>query len=301
MKKRKSPAKLRRLKILRESLTEPESRKPLLREAWDFRHVPADEIEPCYLYEYSKESPLIRSKISDALERRRSPWFKSNPEPTEEAERKIWQGKMLSEVGEINTRRELEQEIHFVVDFAEEGIFREKHWLEIDPCRRRRHAVQEDRWRVGDVDPASKEANPLLFYSLEHFLKLSRRAPILGLRAKDPGYSGSHVFNVCWARSNRKLKKDFEDWLNDNRPPDKPGFQKSAHGGSRTTTPRDLLKALGALRLMKAFKRNVMNARCHTLDTPLSKPLYKEQAAWIDAAKKAEEHLRVFQKKMLHI
>jgi hypothetical protein len=262
--------------------------------------VPGDEIEPCYLYEYSKESPLIRSKITDALERRRSPWFKSNPEPTGEADRAIWQAKMLSEVGEIDARRELEQEIHFVVDFAEEGIFPKRHWLEIDPKLRRKHAVHEDRWRVGDVDPASMEAKPLLIYPLEDFLALQRLFPEVGLDAKLPDHSGPHVFDVCWARGDSKLKGDFQQWLDDNRPKDQPGFQKSAHGGSRTTTPRDLLKALGALRLMKAYERDVGRVRDHTWNV-LGKPLYKEQTAWINAAKKAKEHLHVFQRKMLCI
>jgi hypothetical protein len=300
MKKGKSPAKLRRHKTLGESLIEPESHQPLVPEAWDFQHVPGDEIEPCYLYEYSKESPLILSKISDALKRRLSPWFKSNPEPTKETERKIWQGKMLSEVGEIDARTELEQEIHFVVDFAEEGIFPKRHWLKIDPKLRRKHAVQEDRGLVGDIDPATMESEPLRFYPLEYFLELSRHARILGLRSTTPGYSGPHVFNVCWARSNSKLKEDFGQWLEDKRPKNQPGFQKSAHGGSRTTTPRDLLKALGALRLMTAYERHVERARDHSWKV-LGKPLYKDQAAWIKAAKKAKDHLVVFQRKMLGI
>ena len=163
MKKGKSPAKL-------------------ASEAWDFRDVPGDEIQPCYLYEYSKASPLILSKITDHLERRRysesaaakrrvSAWFKSNPEPTEETERAIWQQKMVSEIGDTVVRTELEPESHFLIDFAEEGIFPEKHWLEIDPRRRGRHAVQKDHWRVGDVDPASMEAKPLQFYPLEYFLR----------------------------------------------------------------------------------------------------------------------------------
>jgi hypothetical protein len=300
MKKGKSPAKLRRDKTLEQSRTEPESHQPLVPEAWDFRDVPGNEIEPCYLYEYSKESPLVLSKITDALERRLSPWFKSNPEPTKETERKIWQGKMLSEVGEIDARTELEQEIHFVVDFAEQGTFPEKHWLEIDPRLRRKHAVQEDHRRVGDVDPASMEAKPFVIYSLEYFLELRRRFPWVGLGAKRPDHSGPHVFDVCWARGDSKLKGDLQQWLDDNRPKDQPGFQKSAHGGSRTTTPRDLLKALGALRLMRAYECDVVRARDHTWKV-LGKTLYKEQAAWIKAANKAKKHLEEFQTKMLGI
>jgi len=300
MKKGKSPAKLRRHKTLWESLTEPKSRKSLLRAAWDFRDVPGDEIEPCYLYEYSKESPLIVNKIADALEGRLSPWFKSNPEPTKETERKIWEGKMLSEVGEIDARTELEQEIHFVVDFAEERIFPKRHWLKIGQKRRRQHAVQEDRWRVGDVDPASMEAKPLQFHPLEYFLELRRLFPEVGVSAKLPNHSGPNVFNACWDRSDRKLKKDFQQWLTNNRPTDQPGFQKSAHGGSRITTRRDLLKKLGALRLMRAYKRDVVRAGDHAWKVA-GKPLYKDQAAWIKAAKKAEEHLHEFQKKMLGI
>ena len=308
MKKGKSPAKLRRHKTPWERLTEPESQQPLVPEAWDFRHVPADEIEPCYLYEYSKESPLIRSKITADLERRRysesaaakrrvSAWFKSNPEPTEETERAIWQQKMVSEVGDTVARTELEPEIRFLIDFAEKGIFPEKHWLEIDPPDRHKHAVQEGRWRVGDVDPASMEAKPLLIYPLEYFLELRRLFPMVGLSAKLPGHSGPHVFDVCWARSKSKLKEDFGKWL-ESHPESQLGFQ--AHGGSQRTSPKDRLKALGALRLKKAYKGDFASALDYTSNV-LGKPLYKDQAAWIKAAKKAEEHLHEFQKKMLGI
>jgi hypothetical protein len=309
MKKSKSPAKSRRSKSLWESLTEPESRKPLVREAWDFRTVPRDESEPCYLYEYSKESPLIVSKITAALKRRqysesaaankrRSAWFKSNPEPTEDRERQIWQAKMVSEIGDTVVKTELEPEIHFLVNFAEKGIFPEKYWLQIDPGCRRKHAVQGDRWRVGHVDPASMEAKQLLIYPLDYFLELKRLFPIAGLSAKLPDHSGPHVFDVCWARSDRKLRKDFEQWLKNNRPKDQPGFL--VQGGSQRTTPRDLLKCLAALRLMRAYKRDAVRAADYTWKI-CGKSLYKEQTTWIKAEKKAEEHFIVFQRKMLRI
>ena len=309
MKKGKSPAKLRRHKTPWESLTEPESHQPLVSEAWDFRHVADDEIELCYLYEYSKESHLIVSRITADLERRRysesaaakrrvSAWFKSNPEPTEETERAIWQQKMVSEVGDTVARTELEPEIRFLINFAEEGIFPKKHWLEIHPRLRRRHAVQEDHWRVGDVDPANMEAKPLLIYPLEWFLELRRRFPIVGPSAKLPDHSGPQVFDVCWHRSDSKLKEDFGKWLNDKRPEDQPGFQ--AQGGSQRTSAKDRLKALGALRLKKAYKGDFASALDYTSNV-LGKPLYKDQAAWIKAATKAEEHLVVFQRRMLRI
>jgi hypothetical protein len=204
---------------------------------------------------------------------------------------------MLSEVGETDARRELEREIHFVVDFAEEGTFPEKHWLKIDQERRRTHAVQEDRWRVGDVHPASMEAKPLLISPLEDFLALRRLFPWVGLDAKLPGHSGPHVFDVCWARSKSKLKEDFGKWI-DSHPESQSGFQ--AKGGSQRTSPRDRLKALGAFRLMRAYERDVVRARDHTWKVA-GKPLYKEQAAWIKAANTAEEHLREFEGKMLGI
>jgi hypothetical protein len=180
---------------------------------------------------------------------------------------------MLSEVGEIDARRDLEQAIHFVVDFAEEGIFPKRHWLKIDPKLRRKHAVREDRGRVGDIDPASMEAKPLRFYPLEYFLELRRRFPWVGLDAKLPEHSGPHVFDVCWARSDRKLKKDFEQWLKHNRPKDQPGFQ--AQGGSQRTTPRDLLKALAAFRLMRAYEGDTVRAGNYTWKV-CGKDLYKE-------------------------
>jgi hypothetical protein len=142
------------------------------------------------------------------------------------------------------------------------------------------------------------EAKPLLIYPLEYFLALRRLFPLGDASAKLPHHSGPHVFDVCWARSDSKLKEDFGKWLEDKRPKDQPGFQ--AQGGSQRTSPKDRLKALGALRLKKAYKRDVGSARDCTSNV-LGKPLYKDQAAWIKAANKAEEHLREFQNKMLGI
>jgi len=288
---------------------EVKSSQKLIREAWDFGNVPTDEIEPCYLYEYSRENPGIIREVtatlnrqhyaeSEAARKRRSAWFRSNPEPREERQRKVWRVKM-NEIKDCVTTTKLDYEIHFLVDLAEDGMFPERYWLEIEPHRRRKtlFLFRPDRLRWGD-DPASMETRQLLIQTFESFLEWRQLCGGL-LRFKHPHYSGPQVFNVCWARSDRKLTRDFAKWLKESRPKDQPGFQVSRHGGSRRTTPRDLLKALAALRLVRAFKGDVTTARFHTLETPLDKPLYKDQAAWIKATNRAKREIEIFESKML--
>jgi hypothetical protein len=158
---------------------ETKSSRKLIRKAWDFGNVPPDQIEACYLYEYSKESPQIVHEVTATLKRqhyaeseaariRRHDWFKSNPEPPEERERDIWRAKSLDEIGDIITRTKLDYKIQFLVDLANNRIFPEKYWLEIDPDRRGKllFQFQPDRMRWGS-DPASMETRPLIIQTLQ--------------------------------------------------------------------------------------------------------------------------------------
>jgi hypothetical protein len=117
---------------------EPKSSRKLIREAWDFENVPPDQIEACYLYEYSKESPQIIREVTATLKRRhyaeseaarirRHDWFKSNPVPLEERERDIWRARSLDEIGDTVATTKLDYELHFLIDLAENRIFPEMY------------------------------------------------------------------------------------------------------------------------------------------------------------------------------
>jgi hypothetical protein len=288
------------------------SSQKLIREAWNFGNVPHDEIEPCQLYEYSRESPAIIREVtatlnrqhyaeSEAARKKRADWFRSNPEPRDERQHEIWRAKSVNEIGDTIIRTKLDYDIHFLIDLAENRIFPERYWLEIEPDRRRKisSSFGPDRMRWGH-DPASMETRPLLIETLESFVDFRRQWPVLFMDTEHPNYSGPQVFDVCWARSDRKLTRDFAEWLKDNRPKEQPAFQVTAHGGSRRTTPRDLLKALAALRLVRAYKGDINDARFRTLET-LDKFLYKDQAAWIKATDKAKQQIEIFERKMLRV
>ena len=285
---------------------EGKSGRRLIRKAWDFVDVPSDEIEPCYLYEYGKESPRIICEVTASLKRRhyaesdaarirRSDWFRSNPKPSEFRAQQIWEAKSLREIGDTITRTKLDYEIHFLVDLADNQIFPEKYWLEIDSDRRRKllFRFSPDRFRWGS-DPASMETRRLIIQTLQSFLEF-RQTP-LGSYLSDvehPNYSGPQVFDACWARSDNKLLRDFAEWLKNNRPKDQPGFQLSPHGASRRTTPKDLLKALSAFRLIRHFKGRIQAAKdyYHLITGTF---LYKDDSAWTTAKEKAEREIRRF-------
>jgi hypothetical protein len=110
--------------------------------------------------------------------------------------------------------------------------------------------------------------------------------------------SGDFVVSWYWPRSDRKLLQDFKKWLEENRPPDQPPLHKTGESPTRKTSHKDLLKALGALRLIRAFKNNFSEARYRGWEV-LDKPLYKDQAAWIKAKNRAEQEIETFRSTML--
>lgn len=108
---------------------------------------------------------------------------------------------------------------------------------------------------------------------------------------------GHYVFSFSWERSNGKLTEDFKQWLEENRPKDQPGFHLTKHSTSRTTSHRDLLKFLSALRLIRHFEGNLKAVRDHCY-LVLGKFLYADDSAWSKAEKKALQEVKRFDKLM---
>lgn len=96
------------------------------------------------------------------------------------------------------------------------------------------------------------------------------------------------VHRVNWDKSDNVLVAEFREWLEAWRP-------LSPHETRGKTTPRDQLKVLGALRLLRHYHGDWNEAYIQTAKV-LSKPLYTHQAHWIDARKKANQYLRAFEK-----
>lgn len=99
------------------------------------------------------------------------------------------------------------------------------------------------------------------------------------------GDGGETVFvhRVNWAQSNTKLAGEFRRWLEKNRPRTKTKKQSFKRG---RTSERDLLKALGARRILK-------HGNCNSApELAPGKTLYFQESAWYRAKGAADRLLR---------
>jgi hypothetical protein len=193
--------------------------------------------------------------------------------------------------------QKLSHDLHFLGTCAH---FPTKHWLEIPAGERTQisNLFHPDRLLWGH-DAIYMETWGMRIQPLEEYLSDPLRYTGGRLSAvKVPEHSGDFVISWCWPRSDRKLLQDFKKWLEENRPPDQPPLHKTGESTTRKTSHKDLLKALGALRLMRAFENDFGKARYHALEV-LDKPLYKDQAAWIKAKNRAGQEIEAFQRRML--
>jgi hypothetical protein len=302
---------------------------------WNFALCPhPKQTEACYLYEYSLECDSIKAEakklrqkqvLSEANRKKFEKWVRLNPMPRTQGverdtscdsaiahcenylmagaikggERDRWCERALKANPDIIVTTKLSHDLHFLGTCAH---FPTKHWLEI-PAGEREHLAKQftpDRLQWGH-DAFHMEKRGMLIQSLEDYLSSPFRYAGGRLSAvKLPEHSGDFVVSWCWPRSDRKLLQDFKKWLEENRPTDQPPFHKTSESTSRKTSHRDLLKALGALRLTRAFKNDFGKA-CNHAWAVLDKPLYKDQAAWIKATNRAKQQIETFQSKMLRI
>jgi hypothetical protein len=302
-------------------------------EEWNFAVCPhPTETEVCYLYEYSfecdsiiAEAKKLRQKhvFREANRKKFEKWFRLNPMPPTQGvepdtccesaiahcenyvmagawkggERDRWCERALKANPDIIVTTKLNYDLAFLGTCAH---FPARHWLEIPAGEREQVAKQftPDRSQWGH-DAFHMEKRGMLIESLEDYLSSPFRYTGGQFSAvKVPQHSGDFVVSWCWPRSDRKLLQDFKKWLEENRPPDQPPLHKTGESPTRKTSHKDLLKALGALRLMRAFKNNFTEAYNHAWEV-LDKPLYKDQAAWIKAKNRAEQEIETFQSTML--
>jgi hypothetical protein len=307
---------------------------PIKVEEWNFSLCPhPKETEACYLYEYSLECDSIKAEaeklkqkhvLSEANRQKFERWVRLNPMPytqgvepdtscesavahcenyvmagaTKGGERDRWCERALKANPNIIVTTKLSHDLHFLGTCAH---FPTKHWLEIPAEERAQigNLFHPDRLQWGH-DAFHMERRGMLIQSLEDYLGNPLRYTGGWLSSvKVPEHSGDFVVSWCWPRSDRKLLQDFKKWLEENRPPDQPPLHKTGESTTRKTSHKDLLKALGALRLTRAFKNNFSEARYHAWEV-LDRPLYKDQAAWIKAKNRAGQEIEAFQRRMLH-
>ena len=278
---------------------------PIKDAAWDFSVCPHPaQTEACYLFEYSREADAVKMEMAEtrakmawrnAHEPEIAAWLEANPCPVQRAERDAWLKRAPELFPHIVVTTELQSDLHFLLGCS---FFPEQHWMEMPRQQRDEIAkrLHPERYRFyGSF--AEIALIPLHIQPLQEFDEF-RSTSALYVSRQLAGESGYQVFSLFWARSDRKLIHDFKLWLEENRPKNQPGVEHTKESASRRTNPKDYLKALSALRLLKAFRGDFEGARTHAFER-LDKMLYKDQSAWLKAARRAEQEITHFQLRML--
>lgn len=305
----------------------------------DRKLLPDEETEAAYFWEFGLETPNVIAEV-EAMRRRKvlsekvdreavRKWRSVNPFPGVRDDKRLveWGNRFREQFPDyIVTTKFRHCDVHFLFNWPE---FPSQHWLQIP--ERIRKQVDEKRFRPrpgqliwgqglkGEESRGSFGTVPAIFYKTEsglgcHEAVLAGLPSIGGLvnyvpTGKTPWgvatwdrWTEYRLVKFSWARSDRKLRSDFAEWLKENRPDDRQAYHKSKESDSRRTTHRDLLKSLGALRLLRHFKD--WNAAAEYSERFCRdrrgnpKPLYVEQSEWRDAEKRAREALSHFSQKV---
>jgi len=99
------------------------------------------------------------------------------------------------------------------------------------------------------------------------------------------------VFKIDWAKTNAQLGREFEAWLQHWRTLTK---AKAIERRGRTS-PGDLLKKLGAYRLLKEMPWDEASDITVKI-LPKGNPLYSEQSAWLRAEREARAAIETFER-----
>lgn len=255
-------------------------------------------------------------------------WAKDNPPPSDVEKLSEWSKQARTAVPDCDLSFYLfDYNTHFLIYWPE---FPCEHWLEIPP-RIRSHERRlrpnrglpgnmlnnvwnPDYWMKND-EMKEFETVPSFFYRTALGMachtwvnKFAMRCGLdlfknwrdsvnrpFGLTSPDR-WDEYRLIRVNWARSDRKLKADFAAWLKANRPDDRKAFHAGKSTDSRRTNFRDLLKFLGAYRLLRHFKGDWRKAA--EFSASYTKALYAEQSEWTDAQQKAKQALRDFHSKV---
>jgi len=305
--------------------------------------LPDDEAEAAYYWEFGLETPDVIAEVEAIRKKRAlskkvdmeavRKWRSANPFPgvDDNARLREWTNRFNKEFPDYMVITKFyDYGAHFLFNWPE---FPKQHWLEIPD--RIRKGVDEKRsrptpgrpvWGEGLKGEEAKgtfgtvpgffykgatglcwqEGDPEFIDRIGNIGALMKYVPTVktpwGASSEDR-WTEYRMVSHSWARSDRRLKADHAQWLKDNRPDDRQPYHRSKDGDSRRTTERDLLKALGAFRLLRHFpgdwraaaeysEANCMDKRGNP------KPLYVEQSEWRDAEKRAREALSEFHRRV---
>ncbi len=307
----------------------------------DRKLLPDEEVEAAYFWEFGLESPDViaeveairkRQTLSEKVDREAvSKWYSANPSPGVGDTKQLteWSNRFREQFPDYLVTTEFRNsDVHFLFNWPE---FPSQHWLQIP--ERMRNQVDEKRFRprpgqlVWGQGLKGKEVRGSFGTVAAVFFKTESGLGCRQYNFWEAGQGIGHLFNYVpttktpygaanedrwteyrlvsfsWARSDRKLKADFSECLKENRPDHRKAYHKSKDSDSRRTTHRDLLKSLGALRLLRHFKGDWEAAADYSAllckdKRGNPKPLYVEQSEWREAGKRAKEALSNFSKKV---
>jgi hypothetical protein len=307
----------------------------------DRKLLPDDETEAAYYWEFGLETPDVveeveavrkRLALSEKVDRAAvRKWHSENPRPEDFQRWDEWGKRFREEFRDYTvTTRFCDADAQFIFSWPE---FPKRHWLEIPDQIRQQNDEKRSRPRPGrlvwgeglkgeEAIGAFRTA-PGVFYrgstglcwlegdseltdrigSIEWLMEYVPTVKTPWGATWEDRWTEYRMVSLSWARSDRKLRADFARWLKENRPDDRQPYHRSEDSDSRRTTERDLLKALGAFRLLRHFKggweaaANFSQLFC-TDKRGNPKPLYVEQSEWRDAEKRARDALSQFSKKV---
>ena len=283
---RKSPTRfvIRILKSPKDTMLRIEKLKPvaqpvLSRDQWDFSQCPPDELWDCHFYEFAREGGTIRASVA--------------------AWRRLHPGKVFDDwlTFAASAKRGNRPQVFGYEVFNWYPEWPEAPYLRIKESeRKRRRRMVPQPVRVENI------RNALRIVPLPKLLKeFSEPSPFgtLQLPPQDrltvKSADGTHetvAFDIDWRHSNGTLRKAFECWLQQNRPPHVPEWKIKGKGTQAEQIKKEL-KALGASRLLRVMGWKAAGALTARV-LPTAEVLFSEQSAWSDAKKCANSVLKRF-------
>jgi hypothetical protein len=249
-----------------------------------FKDCPADPLDAAafLVYEYARSSkPALRwaEAMRNAQERERAGEVEASRDAYAKAKEiaKEAHEKACSSVSFWIA----DNQKGFIAECVRCQFFPTDAWLDLPANAREKRAKRffdlEEWATMGgkfrmDEPPTKRNDPPLLMEPI-------RNMSVETLRCFD------YALKLDWSLGNPRLIEQFKSWLENNEPPN-----REIVGGKGSTSARDLLKVLGALRLLETMSAE--EAAEHT-QQKLGEPLYSEASAWSRAKEKALCQLRL--------
>jgi hypothetical protein len=236
----------------RKSRRSNEELKPPAVEEWDFSDCPDDELESCCYYEYSRERDDVKAQVAGLRDPNRQP---HHPYPGDAV---------------------YYQNLWFTTFFRLFAEFPDTPWLKIPPGDRHARLKECAKWD-----------SPFMSVGPE---RLQNDEDVYPYFPDDVGafdVHSVHAVEVDWKASNDAIKKAFEQWLIENRPPYAVHLDQTGR-----VSDRELLKYLGAYRLLQDAENNWETANEWAAkfgQGTMWTPRYSDKRAWERPKRQAKE------------